>query len=311
MKAEFSPKNSNKRYLTQNDYLRKRFGQKVIKISLNGGFTCPNKDGSKGIGGCTYCSDGSGDFAGNPCDDIPTQFKKVRESMEKKWSGLYIPYFQANTSTYAPLSKLKELYEAALSQENVVGLSIATRADCITEEIADYLKGLSNRTYLTVELGLQTIHDETAKRINRCHSYEDFLAGFKLLSERGILTCIHIINGLPGETHEMMLQTTRELSSLDIHSIKLHLLHVIKGTPLAAEYERGEFNLLSLEEYVDIICDQLEVLPPEVIIQRVTGDGNPETLIGPMWSRKKFVVLNEIDKELRRRDSWQGKLYKG
>ncbi|MBR6696251.1 MAG: TIGR01212 family radical SAM protein [Oscillospiraceae bacterium] len=297
----------NKRYHTYNYFLRTKFGGKVMKISLNGGFTCPNIDGTKGIGGCTYCSSsGSGDFAGNPSLDIHRQFEEVKAMMTNKWEGKYIAYFQANTNTYAPLSRLKTLYESALSEKDVIGLSIATRADCISEEIADYLKELSEKTYLTVELGLQTIHDKTGERINRCHSYADFLKGYNMIKERGIPVCVHLINGLPGETHEMMVETAREVGKLRPDFVKLHLLHIIKGTKIAEEFERGEFSLMTLPEYVSVICDQLEVLPQETVIQRVTGDGKKEDLIGPMWSLKKFVVMNEIDKEMVKRNSCQG-----
>lgn len=297
----------NKRYHTYNYFLRTKFGGKVMKISLNGGFTCPNIDGTKGIGGCTYCSSsGSGDFAGNPSLDIHRQFEEVKAMMTNKWEGKYIAYFQANTNTYAPLLRLKTLYESALSEKDVIGLSIATRADCISEEIADYLKELSEKTYLTVELGLQTIHDKTGERINRCHSYADFLKGYNMIKERGIPVCVHLINGLPGETREMMVETAREVGKLRPDFVKLHLLHIIKGTKIAEEFERGEFPLMTLPEYVSVICDQLEVLPQETVIQRVTGDGKKEDLIGPMWSLKKFVVMNEIDKEMVRRNSHQG-----
>lgn len=297
----------NKRYHTYNYFLRTKFGGKVMKISLNGGFTCPNIDGTKGIGGCTYCSSsGSGDFAGNPSLDIHRQFEEVKAMMTNKWEGKYIAYFQANTNTYAPLLRLKTLYESALSEKDVIGLSIATRADCISEEIADYLKELSEKTYLTVELGLQTIHDKTGERINRCHSYADFLKGYNMIKERGIPVCVHLINGLPGETHEMMVETAREVGKLRPDFVKLHLLHIIKGTKIAEEFERGEFSLMTLPEYVSVICDQLEVLPQETVIQRVTGDGKKEDLIGPMWSLKKFVVMNEIDKEMVKRNSHQG-----
>ena len=305
----FTYSGKGKRYLTQNDYLRKRFGGKVMKISLNGGFTCPNRDGTKGVGGCTFCSaSGSGDFAGDPNESIARQFGEVREPLMKKWHDCtkFIPYFQANTNTYAPLGRLKDLYEQALAIENVCGLAISTRPDCISEETADYLAELSRRTYLTVELGLQTIHDETAERLNRCHTYADFLHGFGMLSDRGINVCVHIINGLPGETREMMLETVREISKLPMHSIKIHLLHVIKGTRLAEDHEKGLFRTMELSEYVDLVCDQIEMLPPDVIIQRLTGDGAPDDLIAPLWSRKKFVVMNETDKEMARRNAVQG-----
>ena len=304
------PAENGKRYLSQNDYLRKRFGGKVMKVSLNGGFTCPNRDGTKGVGGCIYCSEsGSGDFAGNPSMSVTEQFEAVRAPLMKKWRdcSLFIPYFQAGTNTYAPLPQLKALFEEALSLKNVCGLAVSTRPDCISEETADYLAEISRRTYLTVELGLQTVHDKTAALINRCHTYADFLNGFEMLHSRGINVCVHLINGLPFESREMMLETVRRVSQLPVHSIKLHLLHIIRGTRLADMYERGEFPAMELDEYVSLICDQLEMIPPDVIIQRLTGDGAKDDLIAPLWSLKKFCVLNEIDKEMRRRDSFQGK----
>lgn len=299
----------NKRYHTQNYELRKIFGEKVCKISLDGGFTCPNLDGTKGVGGCTYCSGrGSGDFTQSALLPIEKQWRIQQEKMYQKWPGSgCIAYFQAHTNTYAPLSRLKELYETALAQPNCVGLDIATRADCLSQEVCDYLAQLNRRCWLLVELGLQSTFDDTGERINRCHSYADFLTGYHKLRERGVNVCVHIIDGLPGETHEMMLQTAQALSQLQLHSIKIHLLHLLKGTRMAEEYARGEFALLSREEYVQIVCDQLELLPPELVIQRLTGDGERESLIGPMWSLKKLVVMNEIDKELARRDSWQGR----
>lgn len=304
------PAENGKRYLSQNEYLRKRFGGKVMKVSLNGGFTCPNRDGTKGVGGCIYCSEsGSGDFAGDPSLSVTEQFEAVREPLMKKWKdcSLFIPYFQAGTNTYAPLPRLKALFEEALSLENVCGLAVSTRPDCISEETADYLAEISRRTYLTVELGLQTVHDKTAALINRCHTYADFLKGFEMLSSRGINVCVHLINGLPFESREMMLETVRRVSELPVHSIKLHLLHIIRGTRLAEMYERGEFSAMERDEYVSLICDQLEIIPPDVIIERLTGDGAKDDLIAPLWSLKKFCVLNEIDKEMRRRDSFQGK----
>lgn len=305
---------TGKRFNAQSAYLKKRFGKKTVKVSLNGGFTCPNRDGSKGVGGCTYCSaKGGGDFGGDPAESISKQFSDVRSRLEKKWGNdlLYIPYFQANTGTYAPLERLKSLYEEALAQENTVGLAVSTRPDCISAETADYLGKLSERTYLTVELGLQTVHDRTAARINRCHTYRDFLYGFKLLRSRGVNVCVHIINGLPGETPRMMLETAEKLADLDIHGIKIHLLHVISGTVLAEQYARGEFSVLEPEDYAEIVCDQLEVLPPSVVIERLTGDGDKSTLIAPMKSTNKKVILNGIDKELRRRGTVQGSGYRG
>lgn len=300
---------TGKRYNTQSSYLKERFGKKTVKISLNGGFTCPNIDGSKGVGGCTYCSSaGSGDFAGDPSLSVSKQFEYGKKLIRKKWGDdlCFIPYFQANTNTYAPLSRLKTLFEEALKQENTVGLAVSTRADCISEETADYLKELSERTYLTVELGLQTVHNKTAELINRCHSYEDFLHGFNMLKARGINVCVHIINGLPGESRDMMLETARRVGRLGVHGIKIHLLHILKGTKIAEQYQRGEVVPMTMEDYIETVCDQIELLPKEVMIERLTGDGAGDMLIAPLWSRDKRAVLNGIDKELRRRNSVQG-----
>lgn len=306
-KNPFPYSDSNKRYYTYDYFLRRKFGRKVCKIPLDIGCTCPNADGTKGVGGCTYCSPrGSGDFAGLPDQRVTEQIRQGRAVMERKWgSGIgCIPYFQAHTNTYGDPVRLIAQYEEALSCPDVVGISIATRADCLPDSIVEVLHSLAERTFLTVELGLQTVHDETARKINRCHSYADFLAGYEKL--RGLNVCIHLINGLPGETHEDMLESAKEVARLHPAFLKLHLLHILDGTPMGEQYRRGEIIPLSREEYVQIVCDQLEVLPPDVVIGRVTGDGAPENLLAPDWSRKKLVVMNEIDKELLRRGSMQG-----
>jgi len=302
----------NKRYHTWNYYLRKKYNTKVFKVSINAGFTCPNIDGKLSRGGCTYCSkEGSGDFAGNPKDDLITQFESTREMMERKWSkAKYIGYFQAFTNTYAPVDVLREKYEIILEQDGVVGLSISTRPDCIEDEVLEYLTDLNERTDLWVELGLQTIHDDISKKINRGHDYQVFVECVKKLRARNINVVVHIIDGLPGESHDMMLQTAREISKLDIQGVKIHLLHVIKGTVMAKQYDKGDFELMAKDDYVQIVCDQLEVLPQDVVIHRLTGDGKKEDLVGPMWSLKKWEVLNAIDDELKRRDSWQGKYFR-
>ncbi len=302
----------NKRYHTQNYELRKTFGEKVCKISLDGGFTCPNLDGSKGVGGCTYCSGrGSGDFTQSPLLPISEQWRIQQEKMYQKWPGSgCIAYFQAHTNTYAPLPRLKELYETALAQPGCVGLDIATRADCLSEEVCDYLAQLNRRCWLLVELGLQSTFDDTGEKINRCHSYADFLEGYARLKQRGIRVCIHLINGLPGEDHARMVENVRRISHLGMYAVKLHLLYFLKGTKMARALQEGQVQMLTREEYVQVVCDQLELLPPETVIHRLTGDGKKEDLIGPLWSLKKFCVLNEIDKELVRRDSWQGKYAK-
>nr|WP_314495297.1 TIGR01212 family radical SAM protein [uncultured Peptostreptococcus sp.] len=308
---EFKYKIENKRYHTWNYYLRQKFGTKVFKVSINAGFTCPNIDGSISYGGCAYCSkDGSGDFAGNPRDNLVKQFKEIKEMMEKKWpQAKYIGYFQAFTNTYAPLEVLKEKYETILDQEGVIGLSISTRPDCIDDHILDYLDDLNKRTNLWVELGLQTVHDKTSNIINRGHGLDIFIDCVSRLRSRGIEVVAHVINGLPGESHDMMMETISRVAQMDIQGVKIHLLHVIKGTPMVNMLNSGDLKLLTKEEYVNLVCDQLEILPQEMIIHRLTGDGKKEDLVGPMWSLKKWEVLNAIDDELKRRDSWQGKFY--
>lgn len=299
----------NKRYHTLNYFYHHTFDSKVFKISLNGGFSCPNLDGTKGYGGCIYCSkSGSGDFAGNRQDSIQKQWQQGLEMMHKKWpEGKLIAYFQARTNTYAKVEKLKEKFEPVLKYPNVIGLAIATRPDAITDECLDYLEDLSKRTYLMVELGLQTIHETTSKLINRCHTTKEFDEMVKKLRARNINVIVHIINGLPYETKEMMLETIKHINQLDIQGVKIHMLHIVKDTPLATMYQKNPFHVLSQEEYVDIVIDQLELLRPEIVIHRITGDPVKEDLIAPTWLLKKFCVLNEIDKEMVKRDTYQGK----
>ena len=233
-----------------------------------------------------------------------------KEMMEKKWpQAKYIGYFQAFTNTYAPLEVLKEKYEIILDQEGVIGLSISTRPDCIDDHILDYLDDLNKRTNLWVELGLQTVHDKTSNIINRGHGLDIFIDCVNRLRSRGIEVVAHVINGLPGESHDMMMETISRVAQMNIQGVKIHLLHVIKGTPMVNMLNRGDLKLLTKEEYVNLVCDQLEILPQEMIIHRLTGDGKKEDLVGPMWSLKKWEVLNAIDDELKRRDSWQGKFY--
>jgi uncharacterized protein len=303
----------DKRYHSWNWELRHVFGEKIFKVPLDAGFTCPNRDGTVATGGCTFCSArGSGDFAGNRRDDLVTQFQEVRERMHKKWpKAKYIGYFQAYTNTYAPAGELREMYETILGLEDVVGLSIATRPDCLPDDVVDLLEEMHQRTYLWVELGLQTIHETTAERINRGHDFQTYLDGVRKLRDRGIRVCSHIILGLPGETEEMMMETAKAVAAMDVQGIKIHLLHLLRHTPLVKEYERGELTFLEMDQYIRLVVDILEILPPEMVIHRLTGDGPPDLLIGPMWSLDKWQVLNGIDHELKRRNSWQGKFYKG
>lgn len=300
--------NSNKRYYTLDYFYKNKFNSKVFKVSLNAGFSCPNKDGKVGYGGCIYCSKlGSGDFAGDVLKPLEEQFCDVRDVILKKWpNSKYIGYFQANTNTYADIDTLKDRYERVLKIDNVIGLNIATRPDSISLECYDYLEELSKRTYLTVELGLQTIHESTSKLINRCHDLDCFVTCVRELRKRGINVVVHIINGLPYETKEMMLETITYLNKLDIQGIKIHMLHILKDTALANLYEKEKFHVLTREEYVDIVCDQIELLREDIVINRITGDPNSDDLIEPSWLVKKFGVLNEIDKELERRNTYQG-----
>jgi len=306
----FKYSDNNKRYHTLDYFYRKKFNSKVFKVSLNGNFTCPNIDGTKGTGGCIYCHKGSEDFGGNKNEDILTQFNTIKEKLHKKWKkAKYIGYFQANTNTYAPIKKLKELYEPILLQKNVVGLNIATRPDAISNECLNYLEDISKRTYLTIELGLQTIKEKTTILINRCHDLECFEKMVKKLRQKNINVVVHIINGLPNETKQDMINTIKYLNKLDIQGIKIHMLSIIKGTKLAKMYEKENFHILTKEEYIDIVVEQLEHLRPEIVIHRITGDPNKFDLIEPKWLIKKFVVLNDIDKEQIKRNSYQGKKY--
>ena len=304
----FKYSDSNKRYHTLDYFYKHKFGGKVAKISLNAGFTCPNKDGTKGVGGCIYCSKlGSGDFGGMPNKTLTEQFYDVKDIMDKKWPNTrYIGYFQANTNTYAPVSILKEKYEEILKIPEVIGLNIATRADSITEECLDYLEELNKKTFLNIELGLQTIHESTNKLINRGETLDEFTTMVNKLRSRGINVIVHIINGLPYETKEMMLKTIKYVNKLDIQGIKIHMLHIIKDTKLEELYNKEHFHVLTREEYVDIVCDELELIRPEIVINRITGDPTPKDLIEQTWLIKKFGVLNEIDKEMARRNSYQG-----
>ncbi|MGM9986820.1 MAG: TIGR01212 family radical SAM protein [Bacillaceae bacterium] len=302
----------NKRYHTWNYHLRQEFGHKVFKVSIDAGFDCPNRDGTVAFGGCTFCSAaGSGDFAGDRVEDVVVQFHKIKDKMHTKWKdGKYLGYFQAYTNTHAPVDVLKSKFEPILEQEGVVGLSIATRPDCLPDDVVDYLADLNKRTYLWVEMGLQTAHDKTGRIINRAHDFDTYVEGVEKLRKHDIRICTHIINGLPLETPEMMMETAQKVAQLDVQGIKIHLLHLLKGTPMAKQYEKGMLEFLDKDDYVKLVVDQLEIIPPEMVVHRITGDGPPDLLIGPMWSLKKWEVLNEIDAELTRRNSYQGKYYK-
>lgn len=303
-----------KPYNTLTAYYAQKYNRKVAKIALNADFTCPNRDGTKGYGGCTYCSKrGSGDLAGSREKPLYQQFKDICTVMEKKWPEiLYIPYLQAYSNTYAPLEKLKELYSEVLSlcPEKTVQISIATRADCLTDETIEYLGKLNQKISVQIELGLQTANEETARRINRCSTNAEFIQAVRQLRSHNIEVVAHIINGLPYETGEDMLNTIFFLNRLDIQGIKFHSLLILKDTVLAKQYKEQPFPLLSLTEYAEITAQQITHLKPSIIIHRLAADGMEKDLIAPEWTRKKLVVMNEIDKRLRSRNDYQGKYFK-
>ena len=264
----------NKRYHTLNYFYKKKFGIKVFKVSLNGGFSCPNLDGKVGYGGCIYCSkSGSGEFGGDKNKSLTEQFMEMKKVVNKKNIPCkYIGYFQARTNTYDTVENLKKRYEEVLKIDSVIGLNIATRCDAISDECLDYLSSLNKKTFLTIELGLQTIHKETSKLINRCHTLEQFEEMVKKLRERGINVVVHIINGLPYESEDKMIETAKYLNKLDIQGIKIHMLHIIKDTEMDKLYKKTNFHILSKEEYIDIVIKQLEVLREEIVINRITSD---------------------------------------
>jgi len=301
-----------KHYNTLNNYFRHKYHSKIIKIALNGNFSCPNRDGVFSSEGCIFCSElGSGDFAGNPEKSLEVQFENIKRKMHKKWpEGKYIAYFQANTNTYGPIEKLKRLFNQALTlDKNIVGLNIGTRADCLSPKVIDLLKELNQKTDLTIELGLQSMHNETLKIINRGHDRQSFTDAVKKLRAQGIDVVVHIINGLPGETKEMMLDTIHYLNTLDIQGLKIHMLYILKNTPLQGYYQAHPFHVLSLDEYVHITIQQLKHLREDIIIHRITGDPPRDLLIEPKWTLKKFVVSNEIDKAMRKNNDYQGDAY--
>ena len=297
-----------KRYFSLNEYCKQIFGDKVYRLSLNGGMTCPNRDGRLSYGGCTFCSEGgSGDFAATYDVSISAQIAEAKTRIQQKTDcNQFIAYFQAYTNTYAPLSHLRRIYTEALQEPEVVALSIGTRCDCLSEEVLDLLEELNQQKPIWIELGLQTIHNETHAHLNTHTTVELFDEAVEKLQTRGILVIAHVILGLPGETKKMMLETVSHVASLPVAGIKLQLLHILKGTKLAEEYEATPFPLFELEEYCDFVIDCLELLPPNMVVHRLTGDGPRKLLIAPPWSTDKKRVLNTITKRMKERDTWQG-----
>ena len=300
-----------KRYYSFDSYLKQTFGEKIYKISLNGGFTCPNRDGTLGNRGCIFCSEGgSGDFAPDAVLPIDKQIKESIRLISKKTDAYkYIAYFQAFTNTYAPYEKLHSLFHEAILQEEIVGLAIGTRPDCLPQDVLELLDELNQIKPVFVELGLQTIHEKTAQFIRRGYPLSCFQQALKALHDLGINVVVHLILGLPGETEEMMLQSVRYLNQLPINGVKLSLLHVLKHTDLGALYEKHPFPVYELDDYVDFVIRCIEELRGDIVIHRLTGDGPRDLLIAPLWTLNKRKVLNEISRRMKETDSRQGKRF--
>ena len=297
--------------------LKKMFGCKIVKLSLDGGFTCPNRDGTKGLGGCIFCSgSGSGDMASST-DSIYEMHRAMADQialLSDKWpKAKYIAYFQSYTNTYAPVPRLRQMFEAALSHPKVVGIAIATRSDCLPEDVVELLSQINEKTFMWVELGLQTMHDSTAKAMNLCHQQSDYLDALNRLTAKNIPVVAHLILGLPGESREMMLDSVkfacRKIDDSDrrIFGLKLHMLNVVKGSTMAEVYP-DYVPFASPEEYIDLLIEAVELVPPEITLHRISGDAPRSTLIAPEWSYKKRTILNEIHKQMRLRNTWQGRL---
>jgi uncharacterized protein len=305
--------NNRKRYYDLKSYWRNRFGCRVHKLPIDAGFTCPNRDGRVAEGGCIYC-DGRGSML-RQAGDLPPVGEQIRRGKAHYRSGgggkgeKFIAYFQTFTNTYAPLNHLRDLYDSALIEEDVIGLSIGTRPDCVPDETLALIRSYAGRCDVWLEFGLQSIHDRTLAAINRGHDAAAFLDAVRRTGGAPVQICAHIIVGLPGESRGDIMETARTIAGLPIQGIKIHSLLALRGTGIGERYERGELALMSREEYVATVCDILEILPPEMVIQRLTADGYREIFLGPEWARNKLSVLNAIDRELEARASWQGKKY--
>jgi len=299
---------SGKRYYTFNDYLFKKFGKKVYKITLDAGFSCPNRDGTISFGGCIFCDDsGSFSMAHSSRLSIKEQVQTAILNLPKRFKAeAFLAYFQAFSNTYAPVETLKKVYDEAFSDERVVGISIGTRPDCVDEEKLDLISSYKNPW---LELGLQSAHDKTLRLINRGHDYKTFEKAYIMAKEKGIKVCVHVILGLPGETSKDMLSTARILSKLNVDGIKLHALTVLENTPLARLHAKNPVKLLSEDEYCNLVSDIIEILPPETTVHRVGGSGLSTSLIAPLWARNKFETMNKIDRILWERDTHQGAKY--
>ena len=297
-------------YNDLNSALRARFGCRVHRIAIDAGLTCPNRDGTVGVGGCIYCNERGSGTGASACASITEQIHAAQPFLRRRFGAeKFIAYFQSFSNTYAPLDTLRTLYEEALAAEDIVGLAIGTRPDCAGDDVLDLLAETAKRTYFLVEYGLQSIHDRTLRLINRGHTVGDFRDAVGRTRSRGIDVSVHVILGLPGESSDDMLETARALAGMDIQGIKIHLLYVIRGTELHRMYESGSYRCLTRDEYVDIVCDFLALLPPEVVIHRLTGDPHPDELAAPQWALEKTANLQAIRDALKEHNLWQGKLY--
>jgi radical SAM protein (TIGR01212 family) len=302
---------NRKRYYDFKSFLVNRFGCTVYKLQIDAGFTCPNRDGKLAAGGCIYC-DGRGSTL-RQRGLLPPVAEQIRSGKglyrNLRSAAKFIAYFQTFTNTYGPVEKLRALYDEALTQDDVIGLSIGTRPDCVDEEKLGLLQDYAKSSHVWIEYGLQSMHDETLERIHRGHDAATFLEAIRKTAGRGLFICTHIIVGLPGENRQQMLDTAKALAALPIDGIKIHSLLALRGTKVGRLYEEGKIALLSQEEYVSTVCDILEVLPPETVIQRITAEGYRDICLGPDWASNKLKVLNAIDRELEKRDTWQGARY--
>lgn len=299
---------SEKRYYTFNQYLKDRFGCRVHKVAIDAGFSCPNIDGAKGEGGCTYCNnEGFSYNSRREIRPISEQIENGISFMRKRYKAKkYMAYFQAHTNTYAPVSQLKEIYDHILPYNDIVAMAVGTRPDSVSLKTLDLLESYSYKAEVWVEYGLQTSHNHTLRRVNRCDTYERFLWAIDVTKDRNLKVCVHVILGLPGETYDDMMKTAERLAPLPYHSIKVHLLHIMKNTPMEQEYLRGDFELFSMDDYVQIVCDFLERLPADISIQRLTADAPPSVLVAPQWCLERQLIYQKIDEELERRNSRQG-----
>ena len=294
-------------YRSLNDELREKFGGKAYKLALEGGFNCPNRDGTLGNRGCVFCLGGSGDFAEKPCDSVTEQIEKAKATVaHKNPSGKYIAYFQSYTNTYAPVLRLRELFTEAIEHPDICALSIGTRPDCLSDEVIELIEKLNKKKPVWVELGLQTIHPKTAEYIRRGYPLEVFDSAVKRLKSAGIYVIVHMIIGLPGETPEMIAETAEYIGKSGTDGIKLQLLHVLRGTDLASDYEAGLFRTLELDEYIGILEECIRRIPPEMTVHRLTGDGSKRHLIAPLWSADKKRVLNAINSAFSKDNLIQG-----